>query len=303
MRLILAVSLAFALLTGCSSCSRESVGIPVDKQLVSHVPADASLILGADIEKLKAAPFYQRHAAAAQVPMLDAASQRLGVDPRRDLSSAIVYFTPQQQPVTLLRGTFSNRAVAVKLQAVGAEPIRANPNLLQFGSDAVLFTAPGMLALGPPPALTNTSGPRGLSSNISARLATLPRTDQLWLVSAEGFRALRLPGDSNLGSALGVVAGYITAASAGLRLDDGVHLQADLSCVSPKGAEQVRDAVRGFIALGRLTTHSGEQDLLRVYDAIHVETDNDSVHLRADLSPELSDRALALITRLPPLER
>lgn len=301
---VVVVFLAFAVLAGCSSCNRESAGIQVDRQLAAHVPADASVVFGADIEKLKAAPFYQRHASAARVPMLDAVSQRLGVDPRRDLASVIVYLTPgQQQPVALLRGSFSNRALAARLQALGADPLGANPNLLQTGGEAVLFTAPGMLAFGPPSALANTSGPRGLAPAISARLATLPKAGQLWLVSSEGLRNLRLPVDSNLGSALGVVAADITAATAGLRLDDGVHLQADLSCVSPKGAEQVRDALRGFVALGRLTTRSGEQDLLRVYDAIHVENENASVHVRADLSADLSDRALALVTRLQPLQQ
>src|SRR5947209_7218647 len=260
MRYFIVILITTAALIGDTSCRREA-GIKPDNALAAQVPADATVVFGADIAKLKAAPFYQRHAAAADIPLLDAASERLGVDPRRDIGSALVYLTHQQQPVALVHGSFGNDAVQQKLMTLGAQRAPDNRSLLQNGTEGVLFTAPGVVAIGPVQALRQRSGGSGLPQAVSARLESLPKIDQLWLVSTQGLGSLKLAGESNIAANLGMISSFVTAATVGVGVDKAIHLQADLSCVSPKGAEQVRDALRGFVALGRLTTRRDLTDL------------------------------------------
>lgn len=293
---VFAVAAALASCVGCSSCRRWSAGVQPDAKLAAQIPSDAVVVFGIDVERLKTAPFYQRRAAGADIPMLDEAAQRLGVDPRRDISSALVYLTAQHQPVALLRGTFSSDALEQKLIGLGAKRSLGNRSLLQNCGEGILFGGHGVVTVGPISALTvGEQSARGLPRSAYEPLKTLPNSDQLWGLSPQGLGKINFPVDSNIGSALGTIAGYVTGASAGLGVDDGLHLQANLSCVSPKGAEQVRDALRGFLGLGRLMTRSDQADLLRIYDAVHIDQDGELVHVRTDLSPELSDKALAYL--------
>jgi hypothetical protein len=73
-------------------------------------------------------------------------------------------------------------------------------------------------------------------------------------------------------------------------------LHADLRCISPEDARQVHDALRGGIGLARLTTKDNQLELLKLYDAIHVSYEQQTVHVRADLSAQLADQLLGLMS-------
>jgi hypothetical protein len=137
-----------------------------------------------------------------------------------------------------------------------------------------------------------------LPAPVQARLEKLPKTDQFWAVSTQGLPVDRIPLGSQLGSALANLMRYVVSASVGAGVDEGAHFQANLTCVSPDGAKQVHDALRGGIGMARLMTKDNDLAMLRLYDAIQVDQDQQSVHVHADLSPELSDKLLKLLPGL-----
>jgi hypothetical protein len=61
----------------------------------------------------------------------------------------------------------------------------------------------------------------------------------------------------------------------------------------------VHDALRGLVGLARLSTNTSEMDLLRLWDAVNVNQDQDMVRIRADLSPDLTEK---LFTYLPQMK-
>ena len=57
----------------------------------------------------------------------------------------------------------------------------------------------------------------------------------------------------------------------------------------------MNDALRGIIGLARLTTKTGDSDLLRLYDAIEVRTDGNAVKIDAKIAPDMVPSMVALL--------
>ena len=258
------------------------------------------MLAGIDVDRIKSSAFYQRHANELNLPLLNAASERLGLDPRRDISEVLVTWQ-SNQPVVTARGTFSAKELQPRIVSLGARESRYRGQRL-FGTadDAVFFPKQNIMLAGPLPALHSfiDDGRGEVPRPVQTRLENLPKTDQVWAVSTQGLPVDRIPMRSELGSALGNLMRYVTAASAGMGVDQGAHFQANLTCVSVGGAKQVHDALRGGIGMARLMTKDNDLEMLHLYDAIQVDQDQQTVHVHADLSPELSDKLLKFLPGL-----
>ena len=103
---------------------------------------------------------------------------------------------------------------------------------------------------------------------------------------------------SDIDSALSNIVGYVSGTAMGVGIDTGIHLQADLTCISDQGAQRVRDALRGGLGLARLTTKDNQLDLLRLYDAVHIDQENSLIHVRADLASDLANKLLSYIPQM-----
>ena len=117
-------------------------------------------------------------------------------------------------------------------------------------------------------------------AELQQRLETIPKADQLWVVSRGGLPLNGIATRSDIDSALSNIVGYVSGAAMGVGIDTGIHLQADLTCISDQGAQRVRDAFRGGIGLARLTTKDNQLELLRLYDSVHVDQENSTIHVR-----------------------
>lgn len=293
----LVIVLIAALLGACTKPG--ATGVSIDSAFRPLIPSDTKALGAADIDKLKASAFYQRHQKELNVPLLDAMSERIGLDPRRDISTLLVAWNGKNA-VAMARGGFNLGALQSKLPSLGARPTRyKNYTLFGEGRDALTFFKHGVLAAGPVEALRSeidlqNNGDGGVPAELQARLAAVPKTDQIWAATMGGV-TLQVPASTDLQSALSNIIDYIGSADLGLAFDSGAHLTADIVCVSNEGAQRVRDALRGGIGLARLTTRDDESDLLKVYDAIQVTQDQQSVHIRADISGELADKLLAYL--------
>lgn len=286
------------------SCTKPGgTGVSVNSAFRPLIPPDTKALAGANLDNLKASPFYQRHRSELNFPLLDAMSERIGFDPRRDISDLVIAWNGMDA-VAIARGGFNVDAVASKLSGFGTRPTQYQGHTI-FTSDreAVGFLKHGVAIAGSERAVrseinleNNRRG--GVPDELQARLAAIPKGDQIWAVSRAG---LALPDSfvrSDIDSALSNITGYINATSVGIGLDSGTHMQAEIVCISNEGAQRVRDALRGGIGLARLTTRDDQSDLLKLFDAIQVSQDQQTVHIKADVSGELTDKLLAYLPQI-----
>lgn len=291
MRYLLTVLLIAAL----AACSRPgATGVSVPSAFRPLIPPDTKALAGVDLDKLKASAFYQRHQSQLNFPMLDAMSERVGLDPRRDISDLLIVWNGKDV-LALARGGFNVSTIEAKLPSIGARPTSYKGfTLFEEDRDVLAFLKHGVAVAGRPQLVKSeidlANG--GVPDELQTRLATIPKTDQIWLASRGGLAIDELSLRSDYESLLSNIAGYINATSLGLGFDTGTHLQAEIVCVSKEGAQRVHDALRGGIGLARLTTRDGQSDLLKLYDAVQVSQDQQTVHIKADVSAELTDKLL-----------
>lgn len=302
MRVFASALLLTALLV-FASCGRQSeTGISVDRALKPLVPPDTKVLAGIDLDKLKAAPFYQRHK-ELDWNQLTRLQDSLGLDPTRDLSKVLIAWNGKQSLV-LVRGAFNPKAVEERLGALaGRRSSYKHHDLIGNDAASVAFFKKGIAAEGSAGLLRaiidlDASGGGGIPPELTQQLERMPAADQIWAVSRGGLPFADVPMRSDIASALSNIVGYISSATAGVSVNTGTNWQAEITCVSDQGAQRVRDALRGGIGLARLTTRDDQLDQLRLYDAIHVDQDHQLVHIRADLSADLMDKLLSILTHL-----
>jgi hypothetical protein len=301
-RFYLTVFLAAGLVGGLSCATAPQTGISVNSNFRSFISPDTMLLAGFHLSELKAAPFYQRHQDQLKFAQLDELADRIGLDPRRDLSDLLVAYNGKHATV-LARGTFNAADLQKKLVNLGARRAEYKQNPLFVSREqAVAFVGNHRALAGPLDAVQasidlHDNGNGNIPEELQQRLQAIPSRDQVWAVTRGGLPFLQMSSRSDLQSALSNIADSISGTSAGIGVDTGLHLRAEIVCISDQGAQRVRDALRGAIGLGRLTTKENEADLLRLYDSVQVQQNQRTVHVSSDLSPELADELLTLVTK------
>jgi len=204
----------------------------------------------------------------------------------------------------VVRGPFRSEVVQNKLVSSGAKRSQYGPyTLIGNEREALLFLKSGIAAAGSTSALRSAidlenKGTGEVPEELAERLRTLPKDDQIWVVSRGGLPFAELPMRSDIGSAVSNIVQFIRGTTVGITAGDGMMLQGELTCVSEDGAKRVRDALKGGLGLARLTTKDNELDLLRLWDAFQIQQDGALVHVKANLSDDLSDKLLARIPRI-----
>ena len=264
------------------------------------IPPDARALAGIDIAALKNTEFYKREGRRLDALGLDSMAERIGVDPRRDLSKIVVAWDGKKV-LLIVEGHFSPGDLERKLTAAGAHqtPYRKY-KLLGDVKNSLAFLNPGLAVAGPLDALEPAidrfeDGRGGVPESLQGEMDKIPKNDQFWLASTGGLPFAEMQMRSDIESALSNIVDYVNATSEGIKVDSGLHLQAEISCASEQGAKRVHDALRGVIGFGRLSTKDNETELLRVYDSIQVNQKQQTVDIRADLTGDLAD---ALLNRL-----
>jgi hypothetical protein len=297
-----------AILASClclAGCTKQTVsgGVVVNQSFRPLIKPDTGVLAGISMEKLKTTPLYQRHEKALEFPLLDASSQRIGFDPRRDLKD-LIFASNGKTGVFLARGQFQAKEIEAKLQSSGLQRSTYKSFTL-FGdnSNTLAFLKGGTVMAGSSEVVRSEldfqdSGAGEVPEELQERLRTLPKGDQIWIVSRSGLPFAETPMRSDVQSALSNIVAYIRGVTAGMEVDQGAHLQANLTCISAEGAQRVHDALRGGIGLARLSTKDNETDLLKLYDAIQVDQDGNLVRVHADLSGDAADKLLALLPQV-----
>ncbi len=270
------VAIALAVLAGLAACSRVShKGVTADRSLTRYLPADVPMLAGVDMAGVTHSALYQRHAQDFNLQQLDALQGDLGIDPRTDISQALITWDGTT-PILLAQGHFDN----LKRR------------------DAVVMPQPDILLIGPNSYTAQVSSMHGeIPGALQQQMEQLPHGDQLWIVSDRGLPLDRMPAAADVRSALSNISDEIRSFRIGLGFDQGAHLRGDLICDSDAGAKRVHDGLRGMIGLGRLMTPNDQLDRLKLYDALHVDQDHAIVHVQADLDASEADAALAMLRR------
>jgi hypothetical protein len=286
------------LFTACGT--RQENGVSVSRVVRRMIPPNARALAGIDIAALKNTAFYKREGRRLNVPLLDATKERLGLDPRHDLSQVVIAWDGKRY-LLLVEGKFSPAGLEQNLKAAGAhETLYRKHGLVGDIANSVAVLNPGVVAAGPletlEPAIDRFEdgggGVSGVPQNLQQQLDKVSKGSQVWLVSAGGLPFVEIRMRSDIESALSNIVDYVNATNVGLRIDAGLHLQAEISCISEQGAKRVHDAVRGLVGFGRLSTRDKETDLLRIYDSVQVSQRQQIVELRVDLTGDLADSLL-----------
>jgi hypothetical protein len=291
-------------LAGTLSCSRLATkGVVVDSSVQPFIPADTKVLASVQIAKLEATSLYNSHKEQFKLAQLQAFSERTGLDSTRDLSE-ILFAWNGKEFLLMVRGHFSQSKVGPKLESLGARR-RSYKNYTLFGDDrnSLAFIHDGFAIAGPYQSLCDVIDGRnkrqaGIPAELQRRLEAIPKADQIWGVSREGLPISGIPMRSDIDSALSNIAGVVSSAAIGIGIDTGIHLQADLTCISDEGAQRVRDALRGGLGLARLTTKDNQLGLLRLYDSVHIDQQNSVIHVRSDLAPDLANQLLSYIPQV-----
>jgi hypothetical protein len=273
-------------------------GVSVDSAFRPFVLSSTKALVSVEVEKVKATDIYKRHQKEFDLPQLNALAERTGLDPRRDLAALLVTWDGTH-PLLLARGSFTAEKLEKQLDGVGAQRTRYKSyTLLGNPRESIAFPEAGFAVAGAAVPVraaldSHAEGNSRIADELQQRLSGVPKSAQIWEASIGGLPFTELAMRSDLESALSNISGYVSGTSGGFTLAGGVNVQADIFCSSNEGAQRVHDALRGLIGLSRLSTNESKLDLLRLWDAVHVDQDQQVVHVRVDLAPDLADKLLA----------
>ncbi len=297
MRAAIGLSLALAL---CACRPSKPKTVAIDSALETLVPADTTFAMGADMNSIRTTHVFQKYLTAVNLPQLDEFAKKTGVDPRKDLWQ-ILSCSNGKTGLFLARGKFGNGEEEPRIQIEGAKRFEYKGSSL-FGNEqtAVLFLNKSTAAAGRTAELRTLLDNRnarseGLPPALKAKVAGIGSSSQIWAVFTGGLAELNLgvPEESNIGQLLRVFKG-IESGSLGINLRDGFAFAAHLDCRTPADAKRVRDAIKGVVGLGRLSTPDNQPDMLKLYDAIQVNNEQTKVDIAAQVTPDLEDKFLDL---------
>jgi hypothetical protein len=273
----------------------------VDNVLERMVPPASTGLVGAHMDQIKQTEIYKKMVAAQSLVQIDQFALETGFDPRRDVRDLLFVTTPQGT-VMLARGNFHLRAELLK----NVNKTRHGQyDIWGQGGSGFCILDSTLAAAGEIPALEVAldewkSGTHTAAQTLLARVASVNPQFALWGIST---------GSGNF------LADHPPAAKSGLdfsrifsSLQDywfeadfsaGMRSEVHGTTRTEKDAVSLRDTVRGLVGLGRLNVPENQPELLKVWDGITVDQQGRSVAIHADVTQQLIDRMVQLLSGPP----
>jgi hypothetical protein len=286
----LSALILLAVLTGCSRPSA-SKSVFVDPALLSLVPPDAKLLVGANLESLRKSAIYQDHFANEIAAQLDNFTRQTGLDPRKDIWELLASYDGKST-VVMARGKFSLADLEPQLDKQAAAQKTKYKSYTLYGDDknvGVFMNSStaiagntaivkGILdrrdvAAAPPPALVRLVG-------------EIPHGSQIWAVFEGNFIRLPFEEGSNLGNVNRIIGG-LDSGLCYTNMASGFDFTAVGNGVDEKSATEINDALRALLGLVRLNTRTDQKDLFEIYDAVDVKQTGRTVKLTAHIRQDL----------------
>lgn len=284
-----ALWVATIVMAGCSKPGAS--GINVNEAFKPLISASTTVMAGIDLDALKSSPLYAKYNSDLNLRGMEQFGQEFGIDPARDLRE-LLYVSDGKKQWFMARGTLRGPEIERKLQGKGFKTSTYKGfHIWGDGQNALVLLKGPLAVMGTAESVreaidTNTEGRGEVPEQIADTLRSIPKGDQVWLVSRSGLPFAAAATRTEIRSALSNIVDAVKTTVGSLHLDSGVRLQAALGCVSPDGATRVNDALRGTIAIGRLSTRDNEASLLKMYDAVQIERKENNVRVDAQLTGE-----------------
>jgi hypothetical protein len=246
------------------------------------------------MEQLKTAPLYTKLVGQQKLPQIDSFAVETGFDPRRDVRDLIVASKGEPgSSVLLARGNFH----LADIKNLKKTQYRGYVLSLTPKEDSGFCIMDSTLAIAGPTASMKAALDHYLSSsrdNSTALLdqaRTIPQQFQIWSVSTGGadFLADHLPRDGNAAN-FGKIFRSLEDTHFEADLSHGLNAYAKGQCRTGADAKSLADAVRGLIGFGRLSVPDNQPELLRLWDGLHVEQDQRTLTITANISQDLIDK-------------
>ena len=267
-----------------------------DTGLASFIPQDTVALVGVRMDQLRATPTYQKLRARRHFSELDQLKARTGFDPTRDVSELLIA-SNGKDAVTVARGQFHPTDTAAKKIAYKGYTLNLH------GEGAWALIDAGTAVAGTQPAVRAAidqykTGTRSAAvDSLLARGRALAAGNQIWAVSdnPEAFTSIApAPGGAGNSANMGKVFGQLERLSFTADLSRGIRATAAGDCKTGEDAKAIGDLLRGVVSLGKLSVPQGQTELMRIYDSIQVDQQQNAVKLRVNVPPELLDKLLQL---------
>ena len=302
---VVAAGLAAALGALVLDPAREAVG-PLPPEGTALLP-EARFVMGLDVQRFAASPFYKRYGARGGRPDAFAELQaKTGLDPERDVEHVFVAGGARvgQRAAALVMGRFDRsriaRAIETEKRGVTWKSLHG-ANVYLFGESskspgALAFLDDSSIVLGAQAsveaAVANHAAGPGPASNgpLVALLRGVRPGSTFWMVGDRSLLAnlpTTLPTGGSGGEAALSLPTLQTIVVTG-DLDPQVSLSVIGDTVDAAAAKNVADVVRGFVALASLQA-SQRPELARLASAVSVTTEASRVHVDARFPYDLLD--------------
>jgi len=276
------------------------------------LPGDTQFVMGFDVHRFVASPFYQRFGKDRQgqgrPPGFNELEEKTGLNPERDVDRIVFGGRAAEKGpeggVVLVSGRFDrtklSRAIETESKGVTSKSHEGTTiYLFREGegakSGAVAFLDDDTLVLGPRESveatLTNYAGGKAPMRGNAAFIALLESVkpgSTFWAVGDQSVLSrlpLSIPGAAGQGSVtLPPVKSVIVTGD----LDPMVALELTGEAVDNKAAQNLADVVRGLVALASLQA-SQKPELKELASAVSVTTDATRVHVNVRVPYELID--------------
>ncbi len=282
---ILTAAAALIVLAGCRTTPRS---VRIDPALDTLVPADAVLLAGIRVDRLRDTVAWEKFA-NRPMPFLDDAARETGLDLRDDLWEVLLV-SDGSHAVAFGRGKFGE---------TGLEP-RASVKAERLSYHGVIVAGPAEASIAFLTASTVVAGPResvqwaidqrdratGPSRPLVALVQQIPPANQIWAAGIGGTSPALKGNAGNVARALSMS----ESAWAAVQVDADARLAAELTGRSEEEAKQLQDALGALAALARITTR--DRELARALENLQIQRRDRTVTVNAVLTAAQLEKLL-----------
>jgi hypothetical protein len=269
-------------------------------------PADSRFVIGLDVKRFTASPFYQRYKAQARPDALRDLEERTGLNPERDVDQVLIAGRAAgeaERGLAVVIGSFDTYKLgrlietSPKPKAIGRSFEGFTEYLFGEGgkaTQAVVFLDRQALVIGSQGAVeaavsSRAKGATPLRSNTSIMglLERVKPGSTFWMVGDQSLlanlpSAIPAPGGNGNSITLPALKSLVVTGD----LDPAIAVVITGDTPDDAAATSLADIVRGFVALASLQA-SQKPELKDLAQAISISTEKNQVHVNARFSYEL----------------
>ena len=282
---------------------------------LAFVPANATAVAYADMRAVMASEFRRRLRRIAPSGVdREQLERHLGLSIERDIDRVLVFWAPEAEAeaedaadlgasgLALFAGRFDAARLEAAARGGGATVSEENGvrivsrDVDDAGALAMAFLQPGLAAVGEPAAVRRAArrgtGETGIADEGMRRL--LGRVDtrsSAWAVARFTDSGLFGWVPDSVSEQLPAVAAFAVQA----RINGGLGVSLSVEGRDDQAAQNLRDVVRGFVALARLQA-LGAPELQAILDSLETGGTGTGVTLSFRVSAEALDRLLSMVS-------